>query len=131
MVENSTPLLSKGAYDKLKPFAQVILPALAAFYLTVAPLWGLPRQEEIAATIAAFSALLGAVLALSSHQYKNSDARFDGEIVVDTEEISGLKTGTIQLHHYENPADVTNQDEVVLKVRETTSRTEDDVDVPE
>lgn len=121
MVEEDKPLLSSGVYDKLKPLAQIVLPALAAFYLTLAPLWDLPKQEEVAATIAAVAALLGALLAVSTKQYNNSDVKYDGEIVVDTDEYSGLRTGSINLKNYENPADIVDQSEAVFKVRQTTS----------
>jgi hypothetical protein len=127
MVEK--PLLPSGVYDKLKPVVQYVLPAFAALYLALAPLWDLPKQEEVAGTVAAVSAFLGVLLALSHKQYMNSDYRFDGEVVVDESLPSGVKTGSINLNNYVNPADIVNQDEVVLKVRKTQSRDEDDFEV--
>ena len=75
-------LLSNSIYNKLMPVAQLWLPALAVFYLTVAPLWDLPKQEEVAGTIMALDVLLGAILGISNKQYQNSEGRFDGTIVV-------------------------------------------------
>lgn len=108
-------LFSNKAYDRLKWVAIVLLPALALLYLALAPVWGLPKQEEVAATIVAVDLFLGTVLGLSSKQYKNSDARFDG--VIDVKETpEGLKQASLILRNYENPADVVNQKEVTFKV---------------
>lgn len=75
-------LLSSSVYDKLRPIAQIWLPALAVFYISVAPLWDLPKQEEVAGTIMALNLLVGVVMGVSHRQYSNSDARFDGTVVV-------------------------------------------------
>lgn len=106
-------LLSNKAYNILKPIAQIWLPALAVFYITIAPYWGLPKQEEVAGTIMALDLLLGAVLGLSSRQYQNSDARFDGSIVVSTDEEEMTSDVNIRL----DPAAVMDKDEVTVKVK--------------
>lgn len=67
--------MSNKLYDTLKFFAQIVLPALAAFYVTVAGLWGLPYPKEISGTIMAFDTFLGAVLMISSAQYKKSEIK--------------------------------------------------------
>lgn len=108
-------LFSNRVYDILKWVALIVLPAVALFYISIAPLWGLPKQEEVAGTVVALDVLLGAVLGLSSRQYKNSDARFDGVIDV-TETPEGLKKAALILKNYENPADIVNQKEVTFKV---------------
>lgn len=108
-------LLSNKVYDRLKWIAIVLLPALALFYLALAPVWGFPKQEEVAASIVAFDLFLGTLLGLSSKQYQHSDARFDG--VIDVKETpEGLKQASLILRNYENPADVVNQKEVTFKV---------------
>lgn len=61
--------MSNKVYDILKFIAQIVLPALATFYVTIAGLWGLPYPEEIAGTIMAIDTLLGAVLMISSANY--------------------------------------------------------------
>lgn len=62
--------MSNKVYDILKFIAQIVLPALATFYVTLASLWGLPYPEEISGTIMAVDTLLGAVLMISSTNYK-------------------------------------------------------------
>ena len=42
---------------------------MAALYLTLAQIWGLPYGEAIAATITAIDTFLGAILGISSIQY--------------------------------------------------------------
>lgn len=82
--EQSKPLLSNKAYDILKYVAQIFLPALGALYFGLAQIWGLPNAEEVVGTITTFDIFLGAVLLLSSKQYENSDAKYDGALVIDS-----------------------------------------------
>lgn len=57
-------------YDVLKFIAQIILPALATLYLTLAGIWGLPFGEQISGTIMAIDAFLGICLGISTHNYR-------------------------------------------------------------
>jgi len=57
-------------YDVLKFIAQIVLPAIATFYVTIASIWGLPLGDEISRTVMAIDTLLGAVLMISSSKYK-------------------------------------------------------------
>ncbi len=62
--------MKNKTYDVLKWIAQIVLPAIATFYVTVASLWNLPFPEEISGTIMAVDTLLGAILMISSANYK-------------------------------------------------------------
>ena len=62
--------MTNRTYDILKEIAQIILPALATLYFALSGIWGLPYGEEIVGTIAAVDAFLGALLKISSVQYK-------------------------------------------------------------
>ena len=64
--------MSNKVYDILKFIAQIVLPAIATFYVTLAGLWGLPLSQEISGTIMAIDTLLGAVLMLSSNTYNKN-----------------------------------------------------------
>lgn len=68
--------MANKVYDVLKYIAQIVLPALATFYVTIAGLWNLPYPEAISGTIMAVDTLLGAILMISSVQYnkKNNKA---------------------------------------------------------
>ena len=58
-------------YDVLKFIAQIVLPAIATFYVTIASIWGLPLGDEISRTVMAVDTLLGAVLMISSSKYND------------------------------------------------------------
>lgn len=105
-------LFSNSVYNKLMPVAQLWLPALAVFYITIAPFWGLPKQEEVAGTIMALNLFLGALLGVSNKQYQNSDGRFDGAINVESFAEENYSNLNVQL----DPAAIANKDEVTVKV---------------
>lgn len=61
--------MSNKTYDILKLIAQIILPALATFYITIAEIWKLPFEVEISGTIMAVDTFLGAILKYLSNKY--------------------------------------------------------------
>ena len=66
--------MSNGVYDLLKWIALVALDAIGLFYSTISGIWGFPFGDEILATCAALSLLLGALLGVSSANYNKSKA---------------------------------------------------------
>lgn len=75
--------MSDKVYDVLKFIAQIVLPALATFYLTLAGIWSLPYGEQISGTVMAIDTLLGAILMISSTKYNSNN--------VSTETINNIK----------------------------------------
>lgn len=67
--------MSNKIYDVLKIIAQIVLPALATLYVTIAGIWGLPFPEEISGTIMAIDTFLGAVLMISSSNYNKKEGK--------------------------------------------------------
>ena len=65
--------LSNKAYDVLKIIAIIAAP-LCTFIAALCDIWGIPHGTEIAATVAAINALLGAILQHSTHLYNQSQA---------------------------------------------------------
>lgn len=65
-------ILPGEVYDVLKWCAILFLPALAIFVKTVFGIWHIPYGEEISGTIIALQVFLGAVLGVSSLQYKTA-----------------------------------------------------------
>lgn len=61
--------MSNKMYDVLKWIALVALDAIGVFYKTIGGIWGLPFGDEVLATCAALSLLLGALIGVSSAQY--------------------------------------------------------------
>ena len=62
--------ISNELYDKLKWVAQILLPALATLYFAIAQIWQLPYAEQIVGTITAIDAFLGALLGISTINYR-------------------------------------------------------------
>lgn len=61
--------LSNRTYDILKKIALVIAP-LATFIGAVMVIWGIPYAEQITATLAAIDSLIGALLGISTKNYR-------------------------------------------------------------
>lgn len=61
--------MKSKTYDVLKYIAQIVLPALATLYVTIAGIWGLPYAEAISGSIMAVDFFLGTLLKISSDQY--------------------------------------------------------------
>lgn len=64
--------MSNKMYDILKFIAQIVLPAIATFYVTIASIWGFPFGDEISRTVMAIDTLLGAVLMISTSKYNQN-----------------------------------------------------------
>jgi len=62
--------LSNSAFDVLKWIAILLLPSLATLVAVIFKIWNLPYGNEIAQTITALATFLGAILGISSVQYK-------------------------------------------------------------
>ena len=57
-------------YDRLKFWAQILLPAIGTAYFGLAQVWNLPWGEEIVGTITVLDTFLGAILKVSSKNYE-------------------------------------------------------------
>lgn len=64
--------MSNKVYDILKFIAQIVLPAIATFYITIAGIWNLPLGDEISRTVMAVDTLLGAILMISTAGYNKA-----------------------------------------------------------
>lgn len=65
--------MSNKVYDVLKWIAMIGLPALGTFYFALAGLWNFPYAEQVVGTITAIDAFLGALLQVSSSNYKKKE----------------------------------------------------------
>lgn len=91
-----TGLFSNSTYDILKWVAQIGLPALGTLYFALAALWGLPGADQVVGTIVALDAFLGVILGISSKQYSDSDAKYDGQMnVIERED--GVKVFELEV----------------------------------
>lgn len=65
-------ILSDKTYNLLKWVALILLPALGTLYFALASIWGLPFGEQIVGTITAVDTFLGAILGISTNNYKKN-----------------------------------------------------------
>ena len=70
-------VLSNAVYDVLKWVAQIALPALGTLYFGLSRIWGLPYGEEIVGTITVVDTFLGALLGISTANYRKQEADKD------------------------------------------------------
>ena len=61
-------MLPNKIYDVLRMFT-IIIPAVGTFYFALSEIWNLPYGEQVTATCAAATALLAALLKISSVRY--------------------------------------------------------------
>jgi sorbitol-specific phosphotransferase system component IIBC len=64
--------MSNKVYDVLKWVALVALDAIGLFYSTLATIWGLPLGDQVLATCAAMSLLIGTLIGVTSAQYNKT-----------------------------------------------------------
>lgn len=105
-------LFNNKAYDLVKFLALVLLPALGTLYFGVAAIWGLPHADDVVGTILVVDTFLGALIGITASQYKNSDARFDGNIDLS----EGDEPGTTAMNVRLSPDAIYGKDEVVVKI---------------
>ena len=85
-----------------------LLPALGTLYGALGKIWGLPYATEIVGTICALDVFLGALLGISSHNYKG-----DGTLIVDT---SDPNTDRYQYVVNTPLNEIADKDKIVLRV---------------
>lgn len=112
-----TPILSDSVYTTLKHTASILLPAAAALYVGLAQFWHFPKPEEVAGSIALVNTFLGALVALSTRSYNNSDTKYVGKMMVDD---TGERTVVqLKLNDDVDARDVLKMPTVSFKVQDT------------
>lgn len=104
--------LSNRIYNLLKYITQIALPAVGSLYFGLSQIWGFPNGEQVVGTIALITVFMGVLLGISTVNYKNSGAKYDGAIDV-TESVDG-KLFSLELE--DDPYSLEEKPEVVLKV---------------
>lgn len=65
--------MSNKLYDILKWIALVALDAVGVFYKAISTIWALPYGDEVLATCAALSLLLGTLIGVSGTNYNKKN----------------------------------------------------------
>jgi len=71
--------MTNAIYDNLKWIATIFLPAASTLYVAFSSIWNLPYSTEVSATVTAIVLFLGAILQISSLQYRASMRVITGE----------------------------------------------------
>lgn len=107
-------ILNDKFYRVLKFIAQILLPALGALYFGLAEIWGLPKATEVVGTVTVVDTFLGIVLGLSSVAYNRSDAKYDGQIIV--QDTSNGPVYAIQFDTRSDAESAKHKKELLLKI---------------
>ena len=67
-------------YDVMKYVLTIAVPAFIAFYLGIANLYGLDNGEIVTGTVALVATFLGALLNISSANYRKGGGNDNGQI---------------------------------------------------
>lgn len=113
----SKPMLSDKNYLTIKWIAQYLLPALGTLYFALATIWGLPEPEKVIGTITALDIFLGVILGISKKSYDNSEAKYDGALVVDVNNETGNERYSLEVNV--PLEDVRDKSEILFKVKPT------------
>lgn len=76
-------VVANSSYDFLKFVALILLPAIGSAYYAAAQIWHLPYGAEVVGTVTIVDGLLGLFVNYLSGKYKDSDEKYDGELIVD------------------------------------------------
>lgn len=106
-------MLTGRTYDFVKRLVQIVLPAFATLYFTLAKIWDLPAADEVVGTIAAVTTFLGVALGISNHQYESSGAAYDGVVTVE-EDVDRLVYGLVL---NDDPDNLVDKKSLTLKVQ--------------
>ena len=91
--------LPPAVLQALQWTALVMLPALTTLWLALGPIWGLPRVQEVGATLTAIDAFLGTILGVSAQALAREQAAvaashsegLETELAALREELTTLK----------------------------------------
>ena len=110
-------ILSEKWYNRARWFVLTVLPAFSAAYFALSDLFNLANALQVTGVCAILATFLGQVLRISTNNYVNSDARFDGDMII-TESEDGA---SIKLDLNTEPEILAGQDSVTFrKITQTT-----------
>lgn len=110
--KNNVLIMNEKLYQTTKWAVQIVIPAFSTLYFTLGEVWHWPNAAEVCATAAAMCAFLGACLGISTHQYVNSDERYDGVMRVNKNE--GRQLYDLELT--DEPLSLAAKKEITFKV---------------
>lgn len=114
--EQNAQLFTNRLYDILKVVAQIVLPALATLYFTLAQVWGWKHGAEVVASITAIDTFLGVLLTMSTKKYYQTGSNFDGEVEL-TPEDGGVNARLVANRSLEDLADEPGKHSIEFNIK--------------
>lgn len=112
MNRRSGVILSDNLYKTIKWAVGIVLPAAATLVLALGEIWDWPNMNQIVGTVTALTTFLGVVAGVSTFQYNESDAAFDGTMRVNRQGEGQL----FDLILDEDPLNIAARKEIRFKV---------------
>lgn len=120
MNRRSGVILSDNLYKTIKWAVGIVLPAAATLILALGDIWDWPNMTQIVGTVTALTTFLGVVAGVSTFQYNESDAAFDGTMRVNRQGEGQL----FDLILDEDPLNIAARKEIRFKVDTSNSNVE-------
>ena len=112
-------LISNKAYDLLKRFVTLVLPAIGALYFGLAGIWNLPAAEQVVGTCALIATFGGVLLKFADKSYNASEDKYDGVVTVQPKPSGGELYDMVLAKPAE---EVKTQSQVTFKVIDETQQ---------
>lgn len=110
---NGKLMFTDSMYSFGKKLVQVYIPAVSSLYFGLGNIWGFPAIESVVGSFAVIATFIGVCLGLSSKQYDASEAAYEGDIVVTTND-EGRKLFSLEIHG--DPNELEKQSSITFKV---------------
>ena len=120
MNRRSGVILSDNLYKTIKWAVGIVLPAAATLILALGEIWDWPNMNQIVGTVTALTTFLGVVAGVSTFQYNESDAAFDGTMRVNRQGEGQLSDLILD----EDPLNIAARKEIRFKVDTSNSNVE-------
>lgn len=121
--EVKKPFISDSTYEFFRSNVEVVLPAIALFYVTIAQVWDLPFGDQVSQTVNALALLLGVIIKTNKNRANNVAAveqardaadRYAGDLVLGTgDEAYGVATLALE----KDVEELGTKDEITLRVK--------------
>lgn len=77
------PIMTDRTYEQIRQLIELVIPAFTGAYIALANIWNWPAADKVAATGVAVTLLLTTLLKVARKVYNKSEAKYDGDLVLD------------------------------------------------
>lgn len=107
-------IMGDKAYNTARWAVQIVLPAIGAFYFSMAQIWGVfPAAEKVVGTCSVLAVFIGTLIGISSKNYKQAGLGYDGKVITTHTPEGGI---VYSLELDEDPAILETKESIAFKV---------------